>query len=172
MIALVCGVIAALLVIMAGRSCTESVREANEKSRVKSGKSNISQSEQSGVSAVGGTAPVEDGGRVTDIFGRIVTSATVPNTTNVTETSTEPVGEYVTDAFGNGIGTETVTSTTTATAAYETETTASTTLSPLDQFNNDQQKPPPNISGFNHGSYDEDGNPKPTLPPDFSIVIN
>ncbi len=179
-VALVCAVIAALLVIMAGRSCTESIREANEKSRAKNNESTVSYSGGSGVSIIEGTAPAEESGRETDIFGRVVTTSAVSEeyystaTTkeyDPTETTTEPVVEYVTDVFGIIIGTETATSATATTVVGETETTATTTLSPLDQFYHDQQKPP-GISGYNHGNYDEDGNPIPTLPPDFSIVIN
>lgn len=169
--ALVCAAIAALLVIMAGKSCTKSAMEANEKSRRKNNDT-TSYSGESGDKVVEGTTPTEESERVTDIFGRIVTSEAVTDTYHAAETTTEPVVEYVTDAFGNVIGTETVTSTTATTNDNETETTATTTLNPLEQFKNDQKKPPPNISGFNHGNFDEDGNPKPTLPPDFSIVIN
>lgn len=170
-VALVCAAIAALLVIMAGKSCTESIREANEKSRAKNNKPTISFSGDLSVSVNEGTSPEEEVDRVTDIFGRVVTTVTVSEEYSITETTTEPVIEYVTDVFGNVIGTETATSTTAVSTVGESETTAETTLSPLDQFNNDQ-KNPPNISGFNHNNYDEDGNPKPTLPPDFSIVIN
>ncbi len=169
--ALVCAAIAALLVIMAGKSCTKSALEANEKSRRKNNDT-TSYSGESGDKVVEGTTPTEESERVTDIFGRIVTSEAVTDTYHAAETTTEPVVEYVTDAFGNVIGTETATSTTATTNDNETETTATTTLNPLEQFKSDQQKPPPNISGFNHGNFDEDGNPKPTLPPDFSIVIN
>lgn len=170
--ALVCAAIAALLVIMAGKSCTKSAMEANEKSRRKNNDTTSSYSGESGDKVIEGTTPSEESERATDIFGRIVTSEAVTDTYHAAETTTEPVVEYVTDAFGNVIGTETVTSTTATTNDNETETTATTTLNPLEQFKNDQQKPPPNISGFNHGNFDEDGNPKPTLPPDFSIVIN
>ncbi len=169
--ALVCAAIAALLVIMAGKSCTKSALEANEKSRRKNNDT-TSYSGESGDKVVEGTTPTEESERATDIFGRIVTSEAVTDTYHTAETTTEPVVEYVTDAFGNVIGTETVTSTTATTNDNETETTATTTLNPLEQFKSDQKKPPPNISGFNHGNFDEDGNPKPTLPPDFSIVIN
>ena len=169
--ALVCAAIAALLVIMAGKSCTKSALEANEKSRRKNNDT-TSYSGESGDKVIEGTTPSEESERATDIFGRIVTSEAVTDTYHAAETTTEPVVEYVTDAFGNVIGTETVTSTTATTNDNETETTATTTLNPLEQFKNDQKKPPPNISGFNHGNFDEDGNPKPTLPPDFSIVIN
>lgn len=169
--ALVCAAIAALLVIMAGKSCTKSALEANEKSRRKNNDT-TSYSGESGDKVVEGTTPTEESERATDIFGRIVTSEAVTDTYHTAETTTEPVVEYVTDTFGNVIGTETVTSTTATTNDNETETTATTTLNPLEQFKSDQQKPPPNISGFNHGNFDEDGNPKPTLPPDFSIVIN
>ncbi len=169
--ALVCAAIAALLVIMAGKSCTKSALEANEKSRRKNNDT-TSYSGESGDKVIEGTTPSEESERATDIFGRIVTSEAVTDTYHAAETTTEPVVEYVTDAFGNVIGTETATSTTATTNDNETETTATTTLNPLEQFKSDQQKPPPNISGFNHGNFDEDGNPKPTLPPDFSIVIN
>ena len=30
---------------------------------------------------------------------------------------------------------------------------------------------PPRISGYDHGQYDEDGNPIPTLPSDFVLII-
>lgn len=170
-VALACAAIAALLVIMAGRSCTESIREANEKSRAKNNEPTIFYSGGSGVSVIEGTAPAEEGGRVTDIFGRVVTTTAVSEEYDSTETTTEPVVEYVTDVFGNIIDTETSASTTTTAVVGEIETTATTTLSPLDQFYHDQ-KNPPGISGYNHGNYDEDGNPQPTLPPDFTIVIN
>lgn len=169
--AFVCAAIAALLVIMAGKSCTASIRENNEKSRAKNNQPTVSYSDGTGVSVIESASTAQEVGRVTDIFGRVVTTTTSSEEYNHTETTAEPAVEYVTDAFGNAIGTETAASTTASTAVGETETTAATTLSPLDQFYHDQQNPP-DISGFKHGSYDEDGSPKPTLPPDFTIVIN
>lgn len=90
----------------------------------------------------------------TDIFGNVVEAPT--------EETTEPAVEYATDIFGHIIEEPTEPE-----PEYEPETKSE--AEPVSE-----QSTFPDISGFNHSkNNDEEKKPeKPTLPPDFSIVIN
>lgn len=100
----------------------------------------------------------------TDIFGNIVTT-TENILTDVFGNEVTTIQTDMTDAFGNIITTQT--QTTVAENPAET-----TTLSPLEQYNEDL-KNHDFMSGFNHGEneVDKNGNVKPTLPSDFVIII-
>lgn len=167
-IAIVCAVIAAALVIIAGKSCTDdAVRERGRKnSNTNTTAATVSPVPQATAAANNSyyetneaSAADIDPAETTvsyDLFGRIVT--TEPETVVVgtaTEgaesTETTPVE---TDVFGQPV--------TTLADPFGLDTAAETTTAP------------PRISGFNHGEYDDEGNPippKPTLPPDFVITI-
>lgn len=183
LIAIACGLIVMLVIIMVFRGCMGKPDTSGLKKPQKS------EPAQTGISIRTGalvTEPPE-----LDIFGRPVTAVTEPATEETTvETTTEVVE---TDVFGNIItettvemietdisGAEITTAfpdTTTEVVMEETgeipteEITEETTLSPIEQYEQDL-KDPHSIGGFNHGNYDEDGNPIPTLPPDFTIIIN
>lgn len=125
------------------------------------------------------TAETETTVAETDIFGNIVTTTEIyltdvfGNTVTTTENIlTDAFGNEVTttqtdmtDIFGNIVTTQTQTT-------VDENPVETTTLSPLDQYNEDL-KNPDFMSGFNHGEYevDKDGNTKPTLPSDFVIII-
>lgn len=168
-----CGIIAALLVIMAGKSCAPDTKKP---SKLASGEKY--EDEASADMSDSEIYQSQTGNVQLDMFGRPIdpteaeSELVTDEDDNIIEPETENITEhpiqYVTDVFGNVIGTEpTPTEAETITEAIEEETT----LSFLDQYNEDQKKPPPDISGHNHGQYDEDGNLKPTIPPDFVIII-
>lgn len=179
--AISCGIIAAFLVIMAGKSCTEGLNEPGKKSN----KTTTSSEASKGEIQIDYPDPASTSGVQYDMFGRPVRQDTTiapeaateiePVTDefgNIIETTTaeanEPTAETVTDVFGNVIAT--IPPPTEPETQPEDEGEKAT-LSPLDQFNEDAKKPPPDISGFHHGRYDKDGNLIPTIPPDYVIII-
>lgn len=104
----------------------------------------------------------------TDVFGNIVTSEPLTDVSGseVTETSD---AENETSTAEADIYDMVLTAITAP--EYETTTETTVTLSPIEQYEKDL-KNPDSIGGFNHHQYDEEGNPVPTLPPDFAIIIN
>lgn len=183
LIAIACGLIVMLVVIMVFRGCMGKPDTSGLKKPQKS------EPAYTGISIQTGT-PVTEPPEL-DIFGRPVTEITETATEETTiETTTEVID---TDIFGNIVtamttataetdisGTEITTAftdTTTEVVTGETgeitteEITEESTLSPIEQYEQDL-KDPHSIGGFNHGNYDEEGNPIPTLPPDFTIIIN
>lgn len=190
LIGITCAFIAAMLVIMAGKSCAEDSIRKNARNKQSStvsasiGDNIIFPDEDSSyrepVSTDETTEPV-----VTeyDVFGNlvIVTKPTDPLVTdpfgNIIESTTseeseEPQYQIVTDVFGNVTATIPVTA-----PAEETDQEPATTLSLLDQYNEDLKKPN-KFSGYYHGEDDEnqDGEnsyrPPATIPPDFVIIID
>lgn len=190
LIGITCAFIAAMLVIMAAKSCTEdSIRKnsGNKQSSTASasmGNNIIYPGEdsfyQETVSTDETTEPV-----VTeyDVFGNpvIVTKPTDPPVTdpfgNIIESTTseesgEPQFQIVTDAFGNVTATIPVTA-----PADDSDQEPATTLSLLDQYNQDS-KNPNKFSGYYHGEDDKDQDdensyrPPATIPPDFVIIID
>lgn len=190
LIGITCAFIAAMLVIMAGKSCTEdSIKKnaSNKKSSTASadiGNNIVFPSEDSfyrePVDIDETTEPV-----VTeyDVFGNlvIVTKPTDPPVTdpfgNIIESTTseesgEPQFQIVTDVFGNVTATIPVTA-----PAEDGDQEPATTLSLLDQYNEDLKKPN-KFSGYYHGEDDneqDDENtyrPPATIPPDFVIIID
>lgn len=90
-----------------------------------------------------------------DLFGNPITTA--PPTTETTPAETDEEGNFIeepTDEGENG------------------ETTTSGEDEPQDEPEEPVTTDLPRISGFNHNEYDDEGNIKPTLPPDFAIIIN
>jgi len=187
-IAIACAVIATLLVVIAGKSCTDDA--------VKQKKSKSSSSVTTAAAPLQTTAPVnylpyEPKGEPieTDMFGRPVSPDAQQTTVsydlfgNPVTTASEEEGTdtaYATDENGEPI---------TSAAAVSTETTAVTEVetdffgfpvTTLPEEGADGESTTsvttyPDISGFNHGDHDDKGNeipPKPTLPPDFAIIVN
>ena len=163
-IAIACAVIAAVCVIIAGKSCTDDAIKERNRNRETAGTAVSEAAQTEAVTRAdkktGGNASTsdsaEDGTKETeyDLFGNIITTA--PETTAATDSSedeTEP-DTYETDNFGLPVETA------------------------PDLFGGDADDEPttapPVISGYNHGEYDDEGNtipPKPTLPPDFTLII-
>lgn len=180
LIAIACGLIVMLMIIMVCRSCM--------------GKPDTSglKKPQKNEPALTGIA-VETGAPVTeppelDIFGRPVTTIPQP--------ATELTSEITTGTADTDVSSNTITATTGETDVPDTTETAETvetsafpettteavaeiptseveepTLSPVEQYEKDLNDPH-SIGGFNHGQYDEEGNPVPTIPHDFTIIIN
>lgn len=190
LIGITCAFIAAILVIMAGKSCTEDSIRKNARNKQSStvsanmGDNIIFPDEDSSyrepVDIDETTEPV-----VTeyDVFGNpvIVTKPTDPPVTdpfgNIIESTTseeseEPQFQIVTDVFGNVTATIPVTA-----PAEESDQEPTTTLSLLDQYKEDSKKPN-KFSGYYHGEDDEDQDdentyrPPATIPPDFVIIID
>ncbi|MCM1133862.1 MAG: hypothetical protein NC340_10385 [Ruminococcus flavefaciens] len=175
LIALACGVIVMLVVIIIGKGCMGTPDTSGLKKPETSVKSGFEVEVATGMPT---TAPP-----VLDIFGRPVAVTTAvdfsPETEiQATETTeiqeTDVFGNVITttvavetDFFGNEITTESTETTTEATDFFA----ETTTISPIEQYQNDLNNPD-SIGGFNHGRYDSEGNPVPTLPPDFAIIIH
>lgn len=181
LIAIACGLIVMLVIIMVFRGCMGKPDTSGLK------KPHKSEPAQTGISIRTGT-PVTEPPEL-DIFGRPVTAVpeiaqeeiTSEPTTEVVETNVfgniiTTIVTSETDIFGNEVTTA-FTETTTEVVTEETdeitteEIIEEVTLSPIEQYKQDLNDPH-SIGGFNHGNYDEDGNPIPTLPPDFTIIIN
>lgn len=180
------GVIVTLSIILIGKGCMGEPDVSGLKKNKKS-------KNDSSVDIDIRTNPVHTQPPEYDIFGKpIITTSTVPATEVTTETTiietdvfgnpvtttvafeTDVFGNFVTtaeiietDVFGNPVTTDTTETTTQATDDTPIETT---TLSPFEQYQNDLNDPH-SIGGFNHNQYDDEGNPIPTLPPGFAIVI-
>ncbi len=177
LIAIACGLIVMLVIVMVCRSCMDKPDTSGLKKPQKN------EPVLTGVVVETG-APVTEPPEL-DIFGRPVT--TIP------EPATELTSETATVTAETGISENTVTVSTEETDVSDTaetvetsafpETTTETvaeiptseteepTLSPIEQYEKDLTDPH-SIGGFNHGQYDEEGNPVPTIPHDFTIIIN
>lgn len=181
LIAIACGLIVMLVIIMVFRGCMGKPDTSGLKKPQKS------EPAQTGISIRNGT-PVTEPPEL-DIFGRPVAAVTeIAAEETTVETTTEVIE---TDVFGNIItiiatsetdifGVEVTTAFSETTTEAVTEETSEitdeeiieeVTLSPIEQYEQDLNDPH-SIGGFNHGNYDEEGNPIPTLPPDFTIIIN
>lgn len=183
LIAIACGLIVMLVIIMACRSCMGKPDTSGLKKPQKS------EPVLTGVAVETG-APVTEPPQL-DIFGRPVTAVATETPPEFSaETTTETVE---TDIFGNIVTSaadETDVPSTEETDVPDTMETAETgafpdttteavpeiptevpTLSPFEQYEQDLNDPD-SIGGFNHGRYDDEGNPVPTIPNDFTIVIN
>ena len=158
-IAIACAVIALILVIIAGKSCAEDISKANKSN--KSIKSTSTYTEEK-TFASQNVYPIEDSvgdnndndNVEYDLFGNVITTEPEPVTEEVLENSTEENATIETDIFGEPI-------------------TDSDDMDE-DDFFVQASTAPPVISGFNHGEYDEEGNTipeKPTLPPDFTLIV-
>lgn len=154
-VALVLGCLAALLVIMAGKSCAGDIRSQNRKASGGNG--------QAAVQTTAKAAP-----RLIDD-----TPSPAPQTSGNTEADTEPQYEEVTDAFGRVTATVPVTQPETEAAEEETEPT---TLSPIDEIYEQQKQNATNeLSGFNHGTPEQQHEKElenATFPSEFNITLN
>lgn len=181
LIAIACGLIVMLVIIMACRSCmgkpdTSGLKKTQKNEPVLTG------------------VVVETGAPATeppqlDIFGRPVTTIPETPTEFSAETTDDISGDTVTSVTSEISETnvsgmeETVvpdTADTMETGAFPNTTTEvvpeiptaeEPTLSLIEQYEKDLNDPH-SIGGFNHGQYDEEGNPVPTVPHDFTIIIN
>lgn len=185
-IAWACGIFAALLVIMAGKSCMK-IPEKPEKNNTTEaatlndfelnlGTGTVKETEPKVIYDEFGrpikateAAPEEETQVYTDEFGNVIEPPTEIFTDEFgniieppTDEYTEPQPQYATDLFGNAtdetIPPATVSNEENVEEADTEEETAGNTI-------------PPGFSGYDHGKYDKDGNPMPTIPPDFKIVI-
>ncbi len=179
-IAWTCGIIVFLLVIMAGKSCADGTKPSKKTTSEDSSESTesvgfgikypeIGAESTQGVQydmfgrPIKATEP-ESTEPATDEFGNVIEPVTeifTDENGNVIEPPTEEPTEPETDAFGNIVEPETMPDESDEIAA---ETEASTEPT--------EYKPPPGFSGYDHVKYDEEGNPVPTIPPDFVIIIN
>ena len=175
-----CALIAGILVIMAGKSCADDAIEKNRNLR----KSQIVEPDiiYPDYAATGSPEPAltpepENTAPVMteyDVFGNVII-VTEPPVTDVFGNIIEATDPFVTvtDAFGNFIENVPVTVQTTAVVTLDHALT--TTLNPIDQYNEDLKKHNPN-SGYDHGYYEYNDKkdtyePAPTIPPDFVIEI-
>lgn len=153
-IAVVCAVVAFVLVLIAGKSCTDDALKAKKNSSSKTTAASDEQQPSIIYYPTADAPQTEPSTYETDILGRAV----IPTTTAVQL-----------DLFGRPITTETETE---ADIADDTETTP---VTEPDTDENGNIVPtttaPPRISGYDHRQYDEDGNPIPTLPSDFVLII-
>lgn len=185
-IAWTCGLIVFLLVIMAGKSCTDGNKSSKKMNSVQSTESSENDSFEINYPEI--NAETTQGIQY-DMFGRpikatepeMIESMTDENgnvieqTTeiytdedgNVIEPPTETETEPETDIFGNIIEPETL--------PDELEKPdGSEEIAPETEASDEpaEYKPPPGFSGYDHVKYDEEGNPVPTIPPDFVIIID
>lgn len=185
-IAWTCGLIVFLLVIMAGKSCTDGNKPSKKTNSVQSTESSESDSFEINYPKIN-AEPTQ--GIQYDMFGRpikptepeMIESMTDENgnvieqTTeiytdedgNIIEPPTEAESEPETDIFGNIIESETL-------PDESEKTDGSEEIDPETEASDEptEYKPPPGFSGYDHVKYDEEGNPVPTIPPDFVIIID
>ncbi len=173
-IAIAAAIIAGLCVLMAGKSCAD---DAIAQKKSKSTSSNAAAQEQTHGIEIRTGAQTETAAQELDLFGRPVESKTEPEdieydlfgrpiTTAPPETETLPEN---TDENGEpieGTSTEAVTD-----EEAPTDDTSAEGTSDTEEDLTSASTAPPKISGFHHGDYDDEGNPKPTIPPDFAIII-
>ena len=153
LIAVVCAVIAFVCVLVAGKSCTDDALKGRKKNNNTSTTTASVEIIYPNANAndVTKAEQVETNTYETNILGQPI----IPTTTAVQL-----------DLFGRPITTEAEidddNTEDTETTAVETElvTDENGDLLPTEPAST----APPKISGFNHGEYDEDGNPIPTLP--------
>lgn len=86
-----------------------------------------------------------------DLFGNPITTA--PPTTETTPAETDEEGNFIEEPTDEGENGETM-------------------VSGEDEPGEPATTEPPRISGYNHNEYDDEGNIKPTMPPDFTLIIN
>lgn len=162
--AVLCAIIAFLLVVMAGKSCSARINETNEANRNKATQSAETTAESRSDTAQGEkTSPPAN--VQYDLFGRpiIPTEAPAEEIQPVTDEDgnvIEPEIEAVTDESGNILET-------TLPDGEESGENAEEPTEAVDQ----PPTAPPGLSGFDHKEYDRDGNEVATIPPDFVIVI-
>ncbi|MBQ1464460.1 MAG: hypothetical protein IIZ18_06575 [Ruminococcus sp.] len=158
-VALVLGCIAALLVIMAGKSCASDIQEQNKKS---------SGSSYSSVNPATNAAPR----LIEDPPAAVNTPQLIEETDAAT---TEQQYEEVTDMLGRVVETVPVTQPD-AEDIPATDGEPETTLSMLDEFYEQQKQNATNeLSGFNHGTPEQQHQKElenATFPSDFNITVN
>lgn len=155
--AVLCAIIAFLLVVMAGKSCSESINETNKANKNKATQFSAPTAENGGDEAQADKISPPQNVQY-DIFGKPIIPTEAPAeeiqpATDEDGNVIEPEIEIVTDESGNIL-----------------ETTPPADEEPTEAVN---QPPtaPPGFGGFDHREYDNDGNEVATIPPDFVIVI-
>ncbi|MBO7395077.1 MAG: hypothetical protein J6U16_03025 [Ruminococcus sp.] len=178
-IAIAAAIIAGLCVLMAGKSCADDAI-AQKKNRSTASQTD-SQGEFHGIEIRTGSQ-TETAAQEFDLFGRPVESTAEhedveydlfgrPITTAPPETETLPEN---TDENGEPIedtSTEAVPDGETSAEDTSAEEPSAEDTSDSEENPTSASTAPPKISGFHHGDYDDEGNLKPTIPPDFAIII-
>lgn len=162
--AVLCAVIAFLLVVMAGKSCSESINQTNKSNKSKTTQAaDTTGDNESTEIKEGKTSPPQN--VQYDLFGRPIVPTEEPTEEDQPATDEdgnmiEPEVEIVTDESGDIM----------ETVPADPEETGESAEEPAEDEN---QFPtaPPGFSGFDHKKYDNDGNEVATIPPDFVIVI-
>ena len=152
-IAVACALVAFVLVLIAGKSCTDDA--------VKKKQQNMSEKTTAATYTV-----IYPGYGGEDASSEPVTYATnelgmpiIPTTTAVQL-----------DLFGRPVTTEAeTTDEDTFTAPVQPEPATDENGEPV--TSEPDTTAPPRISGYDHGQYDDEGNPLPTLPSDFVLII-
>lgn len=167
MLAIILAVVAAFLVMWAGKSCAEDIA-----SKQHGGGREPSISFQGAT----GNGVVNDNGYLND--AQIAGDPTEQETGGESSAEDQPEIEYVTDLLGRVEATivkETQAPDDVQQIPAETEGPKSI----LDEYNEQQNSGIDPISGFNHGSGGNSSNSSessvkedPTLPPDFALVLN
>lgn len=148
-IAIVLAMFAALLVMLAGKSCTDNINKKNKNNSSTAGSFNVTAknntlTQNNGINEYTITGSSETTTEsieyITDILGRVI-GTVAPTSTEPTESTTEPQVEYVTDILGRVVSIiepETVTTT-------EAATEATKKINPLEEYL--EEHPNPTVSG-------------------------
>lgn len=144
--AIIIAALAAVLVMLAGRSCAENMKRSREDeaarrsatNTVATGRNDVAPTSPAGTQTYTVTNPQQPGVEyVTDILGRII--GTIENTDSATEPDSEPQVEYVTDILGRVIRViepETV-------PVTEDPTAATVKKNPLEEYQEKYSTSPP-----------------------------
>ncbi len=175
-IAWTCGLIVFLLVLMAGKSCSDENKPSKKTNSEKS-----TENSENGSYEINYPKSDADSthGIQYDIFGRPI-KATEPEfieaITDEAGNVIEQTTEIFTDENGNVLEpqTETVSEPTSVDPEniVEAETLPDKSEKTEAADEPTEYKPPPGFSGYDHIKYDDEGNPVPTIPPDFVITID
>lgn len=164
-----CGIAALLLVIMAGKSCTGTPQTSKKETSTSIEATDDNNSNSYNIITPDMEIATENEIIEYDIFGRPITATAAP---------TEPMAEIPTDEEGNPLEVPTEDITVDATASAEPtdelSTEAATDEPVVEDGGEDATQPatiPPGLSGYDHKVYDDEGNEKATIPPDFVIII-
>ena len=167
-LALIFAILAALLVMWAGKSCAEDIASRRTGGNGKEPSVGFNYTNSGG-------AVVKDNGNLND--AQIAGSTGEAPDLNDADKSGEEQIEYVTDMLGR-VEATIIKETQPDAAPADTQTTTAE-KSILDQYNESQNSGADPISGFNHGSGGNSGSSDssevkegPTLPKDFAIVLN
>lgn len=185
-----CGIMAFLLVMMLGKSCMSVPESSKKKGKNTSDSVGYAESTDSndGFGIIYPTAsPDEQKDEIVlDMFGRPVRVTEPPEEEMPTDENgnpIEPPTEIYTDEDGNIIEPPTEEHTEDMQSENDSDDDESTEdAEASDEETDDEQSDendedgdeipiPPGFSGYDHKEYDNEGNEKATVPPDFVIVI-